>query len=108
MTDSDFNQLPKGIMRSAVPLHCFFDVVKSQKVAGQQPRQGTKSCRMGRNSVRPSAHPSFDWSSRPLSKGSEGQLEASKGQLKGSLGQLEGLRGSRRGLRDSQRGLRDS
>ena len=25
------NQLPKGIMRSAVPLPCFFDVVKSQE-----------------------------------------------------------------------------
>ena len=29
------NQSPKGIMRSAVPLPCFIDVVKSQKVAGQ-------------------------------------------------------------------------
>ena len=35
------------------------DVVKSQSVAGQRPRQGTKSCRMGRNSVRPSVHPSI-------------------------------------------------
>ena len=52
------NQSPKGIMRSAVPLPCFFDVVKSQTVAGQRPQQGTKSCRMGRNSVRPSVHPS--------------------------------------------------
>ena len=25
------NQSPKGIMRSAVPLPCFFDVVKSQE-----------------------------------------------------------------------------
>ena len=41
------NQLPKGIMRSAVPLPCFFDVVKSQRVAGQWPWQGTKSGRMG-------------------------------------------------------------
>ena len=49
------NKTPKGIMRSAVPLPCLFDVVKSQNVAGQRPRQGTKSCRMGRNSVRPSA-----------------------------------------------------
>ena len=31
------NQSPKGIMRSAVPLPCFFDVVKTQKVAGQRP-----------------------------------------------------------------------
>ena len=44
-------------MRSAVHLPCSLDVVKSQRVAGQRPRQGTKSCRMGRNSVRPSVHP---------------------------------------------------
>ena len=30
------NQSPRGIMRSAVPLLCFFNVVKSQKVAGQR------------------------------------------------------------------------
>ena len=48
------NKTPKGIMRSAVPLPCLFDVVKSQNVAGQRPRQGTKSCRIGRNSVHPS------------------------------------------------------
>ena len=28
------NQSPKGIMRSAVPLPCFFDVVKSHRIAG--------------------------------------------------------------------------
>ena len=33
-----FNQSPKGIMRSAVPLPCFFDVMKSHRVAGQRPR----------------------------------------------------------------------
>ena len=27
----------KSIMRSAVPLHCLFDVVKLQRVAGQRP-----------------------------------------------------------------------
>ena len=27
------NQSPKCIMRSAVPLPCFFDIIKSQKVA---------------------------------------------------------------------------
>ena len=59
------NKTPKGIMRSAVPLPCFFDVVKSQTVAGQRPRQGTKSCRMGRNSVRPSVCPSVRPSIRP-------------------------------------------
>ena len=29
------NQSPKGIMRSAVPLPCFFEVTMSQKVVGQ-------------------------------------------------------------------------
>ena len=32
------NKSPKGIMRSAGPLPCFFDVVKSKRVAGQRPR----------------------------------------------------------------------
>ena len=41
------NQSPKGIIRSAVPLPCSFDVVKSQRVAGQRPLQETKSCRIG-------------------------------------------------------------
>ena len=40
-------------VRSAVPLPCFFNVVKSRRVAGQRSWQGIKSCRMGRNSVRP-------------------------------------------------------
>ena len=35
---TNLNQLQKGIMRSAVPLPRFFDVVKSQKVAGQRPQ----------------------------------------------------------------------
>ena len=30
-----------------------FAVVKSQRVAGERPLEGTKSCRMGKNSVRP-------------------------------------------------------
>ena len=51
------NQLPKGIMRSAVPLPCVFDVVNSQRVARQRPQQGTKSCRMEKNSVHPSIRP---------------------------------------------------
>ena len=59
------NKTPKGIMRSAVPLPCFFDAVESHRVAGQRPRQGTKSCRMGRNSVRLSARPSIRPSIRP-------------------------------------------
>ena len=47
------NQLPKGIMRSAVTLPCFFDVVQSNRLAGEQP------CRMGRDSNHPSIHPSL-------------------------------------------------
>ena len=31
------NKTPKGIMRSTVPLPCFFNVVKSQRVAGKKP-----------------------------------------------------------------------
>ena len=77
-------------MRSAVPLPCFFEVTKSQKVAGQRPRQGTKSCRMGRNSVRPyicpsihlsvhtAIHPNICSSVRCPSKGSEGHLVGSE------------------------------
>ena len=97
-------------MRSAVPLPCCFDVVKSQGVAGQRPRQGTKSCRMGRNSIRPSvrtsAHPSFGWSTRPLSKGSEGQLEGSEGPPEGSEGLQKGSEGLPEGAEDLQMGLR--
>ena len=87
-------------MRSAVPLPCFFDVVKSHRVAGQRPRQGTKSCRMGRNSVRPSVRPSARPSIRPppaglqglkgQPAGSEGQPAGSEGQPAGSEGQPEG------------------
>ena len=68
------NQSPKGIIWSAVPLPCFFVVMKSQRVAGQRPREGTKSCRMGRNSVRPSIRLSIRPSVLPsmgLPKGSE-------------------------------------
>ena len=53
------NLSPKGIIRSAVPLPCFFDVIKPHRVAGQRIQQGTQSCRMGRNSVCPSVHPSI-------------------------------------------------
>ena len=38
------NQSPKCIMRSAVPLPCFFDVVKCKRVAGQRPQQRMKPC----------------------------------------------------------------
>ena len=79
------NKMPKGIMRSAVPLPCLFDVVKSQNVAGQRPRQGTKSCRMGRNSVHLSTHTTVHL----LNKGSEGLLEGSEGYLEESEGLSE-------------------
>ena len=80
---------------------CFFDVVKSQIVAGERLQQGTKSCRMGRNFVcpsvrlhiRPSARPSFGWSTSPPSKGAEGQLEGSEGLPEGSEGLSEGSEG---------------
>ena len=75
------NQAPKGIMRSAVPLPCYFDVLKSHKVAGQRPQQGTKFCRIGRNSVCLSVHPSVHPSICHPYKGSEGQLEESESQL---------------------------
>ena len=61
----------KGIMRLAVHLPCFMDVVKSQNVAGQRLQQGTKSCKMGRDSVHPAVLLPY--------KGSEGQLEGSEG-----------------------------
>ena len=41
--------MPKGIMRSAVPLPCFFDVVKGNRAVAPT---RDRSCRMGRNSVR--------------------------------------------------------
>ena len=82
---------------SHVYSHLFRDVVKSQKVAGQRPRQGTKSCRMGKNFIHPSAHlsarPLFHWSTRPLSKGSEGLPKCSEGLLEGSEGLPEGYEG---------------
>ena len=34
-------------MRSAVPLPCFFNGVESPEIAGQQPQQETKFCRIG-------------------------------------------------------------
>ena len=72
-------------MRSAVPLPCFFEVTKSQKVAGQRPQQGTKSCRMRRNSVCPSVRPPSI-------------------HLRGLRTSWRGLGASQQGLRASQRG----
>ena len=92
LTEND-NQSPKGIIWSAVPLPCFFVVEKSYRITRQRPREGTKSCRMGKNSVHLSARPSFGWSNCPLSKGSEDQLEGSEGQLVGSEGLQERSKG---------------
>ena len=82
---------PKGIMRIAVSLHCFVDMVKLQRVAWQRPQQGTKSCRMGRNSVRPSVCPSTIHArgQRTSWKGLRGQLMESEGLPEGSGGQPE-------------------
>ena len=48
---------------------------------------------MGRNSVHPSARLLFGWSTHPISKGSEGQLEGSEGLPEGSEGLPEGSKG---------------
>ena len=80
-------------MRSAVPLPCLCDVLKSQKVEGQLP-----------------VRPSFSWSSRPLFKGSEGQLEGSEGLPEGSEGLSEGseaLPEGSEGLTEGSKGLPD-
>ena len=83
---------------------------------GQRPQQGTKSRRMGGNSVRLSANPSCGWSTRPSSKGSQGQLEGSEGLpeefvglperaeglTEGSEGQTEGSLVLQRGPRAFQ------
>ena len=84
------NQSPKGSMRSAFTLPCFFDVVKSQKVAGQRPRQGTKSCRIGRHSVRSYVHLSICPLSMGQLLGSEGLPGGIEGLLEGSWGQPQG------------------
>ena len=58
-------------------------------VFGQRLQQGTKSCKMGRNSVHPYVHPSM----HHPSKGSESQLEGSDSQFVGSEGLTEGSGG---------------
>ena len=95
------HQSSKGIMRSVVPLPCFIDFVKSQKVAEQRPQLRTKSCRMGRNSVHPFVRPfpsgwpsdpagwlsdPAGWSSDPSScpLDPEGQQEGFEALLEGS------------------------
>ena len=106
--------MSKVIIWSAVPLPCFFALLKSQKVAGQRPQQGTKSCRMGRNSVCPYVHPPvrplFGWSNRPQSKGSECQLEGYQGLPEGSEGLPVGseiLPEGSEGLTEGSEGLSD-
>ena len=94
-------------MRSAAPLPCLFDVVKSQNVAGQWPQQGTKSCRMGRNSAHLS-NGRLSRGSEGLLKGSEGLPERSEGLPKGSEGQPEGPEGlseQSEGLPEGSKGL---
>ena len=51
------NQSPTGLIWSAVPLPCYYNVVKSQNVAGQWPKQETKSCIMEKYSFCLSIHP---------------------------------------------------
>ena len=90
--------LGAAAQKAAVPLPCFFAVLKSQRVAGQQPREGTKSCRMGRNSVRPSVHPLVHpWACQRA-------LRARWRVLRANLRSLRGLRVSWRSLRASQGG----
>ena len=48
-------QSPKGICFTKVYYYCWILVIFV--VAGQRPRLGTMSCRMGRNSGRPSVRP---------------------------------------------------
>ena len=86
------NQSPTGIMRSAVPLPCFFDV-ESQRVSVQRPGQRTEFYRMRRNFVCLHVHLSIHSSIPHLSMGSEGQLEGSEGWLVRSEGQTEGSEG---------------
>ena len=56
-TASGANHLPTGIKWWAVPLPCYIDVVKTQRVAGKWPQEMTKSCRIGKNSVCLLIHP---------------------------------------------------
>ena len=90
------NQSPKGIRRSAVPLPCLIDIVKSQRVAGQRPQQGTKFCRIGRNSASPYVRPYIYLFVRcsegieSLPEGSGGRPEGSGGLQKGSEGLPDG------------------
>ena len=102
----NINQSPKGIMRSAVPLRCFIDVVKSQRVAGQRPQQVTKFCLMGSNSVHPymSVHPSICLLSRGQLLGSEGLPEGIEGLPEGSGGRPEGSGGLPKGSEGLQEG----
>ena len=77
------------------------------KLFGQRPQQGTKPCRMGRNSIRLSIHPSIRPSICPLSRGqlfgSEGVPEGIEGLPEGSGGQP----GESGGLPKGSEGLPD-
>ena len=93
------NQAPTGIIWFAVPFSCFFNVVKTQRVAAEQLQEGTKWFRMGEipfiHLSTPSIHPS---------SGKKDQLTGLDGQLEGLQGQLEGLRGQLEGSKGSQEG----
>ena len=65
------------------------DTLKEKVLFGQRPQEGTKSCRMRRNSICLSDHPSVH-QFVGLPGGSVGQLEGSEGQLEVSESQLEG------------------
>ena len=97
------NQLPKGIIWSAVPLPCFFAVWKLQRVAGQWPQEATKSCRIGKNSICPSIRLSVHLFSH-LSVHPSVHLRACQRALRASWrvlrANLRGLRGLRASWRD--------
>ena len=96
----------------------------SALVFGQRPRQGTKSCRMGRNSVRPSIRPSICPSVPPLAclktllagpqtllagpQAPPASPQTPPAGLQTPLAGPQGLRASQQGLRVSQQGLRAS
>ena len=89
-------------LAKAVPLPCFFDFVKSQKVAGQRPQQGMKSYRIGRNSIHPSVRPS----ARPLVGLTALYQRGLRASKRGLSANRRGLKAIRRGLRTYKRGLR--
>ena len=82
---------PKGSIWSAVPLTCCFDVVNTRRVAGQQLQEGSKFCRMGKNTVHryvctyihTSIHPPPLAGPQPLLEGPQTPLACPKTPLAG-------------------------